>query len=282
MTPSRSNSSPIIHSSLTSSRTDQLVDPPLPSSPATSKNISPAPLQRSPPSYLPPALRSLAAALAGGATVASLPLLSLLPSPLLALSSQPLGGFNLEGPGSVLQALAVLAVIVTVHECGHFFAARSLGMRVTKFSIGFGPTLWGFTGEKDGVEYALRAFPLGGYVGFPDDDPDSDIPADDPDLLRNRPLLERAAVISAGVVANAVFAYALLFTQARGSSPDHHNRTLLCCLFQRDVLIVLENARVLFLSYRRCTNDCADAMFKCLSDGMPTPLPSPLSFSPAR
>ncbi len=64
------------------------------------------------------------------------------------------------------------------------------------------------------VEYSLRAIPLGGYVAFPDDDPDSKIPANDPDLLKNRSITQRAIVISAGVIANIVFAYGLLFTQA--------------------------------------------------------------------
>ena len=56
--------------------------------------------------------------------------------------------------------------------------------------------------------------PLGGYVGFPDDDPNSPIPPDDPNLLRNRPVLDRALVISAGVIANLIFAYFLLVGQA--------------------------------------------------------------------
>lgn len=49
--------------------------------------------------------------------------------------------FNLSGPGAILQALGVLAVTVAVHELGHFVAARSQGIHVTKFSIGFGPVL---------------------------------------------------------------------------------------------------------------------------------------------
>ena len=65
------------------------------------------------------------------------------------------------------------------------------------------------------VEYSLRAVPLGGFVAFPDDDPDSSIPPDDPDLLKNRPILDRAIVISAGVIANCIFAFTILFTQVR-------------------------------------------------------------------
>jgi membrane-associated protease RseP (regulator of RpoE activity) len=102
-------------------------------------------------------------------------------------------------------------MLIVVHEWGHFMAARTQGIRVSKFSIGFGPVLWKYQGAE--TEYALRGIPLGGYVGFPDDDPDSEIPANDPDLLKNRPLLDRAIVISAGVIANLVFAYFLLVCQ---------------------------------------------------------------------
>ncbi|XP_074567674.1 putative membrane metalloprotease ARASP2, chloroplastic isoform X2 [Curcuma longa] len=98
-----------------------------------------------------------------------------------------LGG--LEGAQPVVEAASVLAGIILVHEAGHFFAATLQGIRVSKFAVGFGPVLARFV--AGGVEYSLRAFPLGGFVGFPDDDPDSDIPPDDADLLKNRPVLDR-------------------------------------------------------------------------------------------
>ncbi|BAY16599.1 putative membrane-associated zinc metalloprotease [Nostoc sp. HK-01] len=112
---------------------------------------------------------------------------------------------------SVLAAIAVLAILILVHELGHFIAARSQGIHVNRFSLGFGPVLWKYQGTE--TEYAVRAFPLGGFVGFPDDDPDSDIPPNDPNLLRNRPVLDRAIVISAGVIANLIFAYLVLVLQ---------------------------------------------------------------------
>ncbi|MBE9076474.1 RIP metalloprotease RseP [Romeria aff. gracilis LEGE 07310] len=112
---------------------------------------------------------------------------------------------------SVLAAIAVLALLIVVHELGHFTAARLQGIHVNRFSIGFGPILWKYQGAE--TEYALRAFPLGGFVGFPDDDPDSKIPENDPDLLGNRPILDRAIVISAGVIANLVFAYLVFVVQ---------------------------------------------------------------------
>ena len=112
---------------------------------------------------------------------------------------------------SVLAAIAVLALLIVVHELGHFVAARSQGIHVNRFSVGFGPALFKYQGPE--TEYAVRAIPLGGYVGFPDDDPDSKIPDNDPNLLRNRPVLDRAIVISAGVIANLIFAYSLLVGQ---------------------------------------------------------------------
>lgn len=113
---------------------------------------------------------------------------------------------------SVFAAIGVLALLIVVHELGHFAAARLQNIHVNRFSIGFGPVLFKYQGEQ--TEYALRAIPLGGFVGFPDDEAGSgDIPLDDPDLLSNRPILDRAIVISAGVIANLVFAYFLIVTQ---------------------------------------------------------------------
>ncbi|MBE9225761.1 RIP metalloprotease RseP [Phormidium sp. LEGE 05292] len=112
---------------------------------------------------------------------------------------------------SVLAAIAVLAILIVVHELGHFMAARLQGIHANRFSLGFGPILWKYQGPE--TEYAVRAFPLGGFVGFPDDDPDCKYPLDDPNLLRNRPILDRAIVISAGVIANLIFAYLVLVIQ---------------------------------------------------------------------
>lgn len=113
---------------------------------------------------------------------------------------------------SIFAAIAVLAVLVAIHELGHFAAARLQGIHANRFSLGFGPVLLKYQGSQ--TEYAIRAIPLGGFVGFPDDDPDSEIDENDPDLLTNRPIMDRAIVISAGVIANLIFAYFLLVGQA--------------------------------------------------------------------
>ncbi|MBM5800370.1 MAG: RIP metalloprotease RseP [Cyanobacteria bacterium K_DeepCast_35m_m2_023] len=111
----------------------------------------------------------------------------------------------------VLVALAILAGLIVVHEAGHFLAATLQGIRVSGFSVGFGPVL--LERRLRGVQFALRAIPLGGFVSFPDDDDDSPIPANDPDLLRNRPLPQRALVIAAGVLANLLLAWLVLLGQ---------------------------------------------------------------------
>lgn len=81
--------------------------------------------------------------------------------------------------------------------------------------------------QRGEVEYSLRAIPLGGYVAFPDDDPKSSYAPDDPNLLQNRSVVQRAIVISAGVIANVLFALAILFAQVGNAvrlsvSYEHH------------------------------------------------------------
>ena len=61
-----------------------------------------------------------------------------------------------------LTAILLLSLLIVVHELGHFYAARLCGLRVVSFGIGFGPKLWSRMG-KDGVQYTVRALPLGGY-----------------------------------------------------------------------------------------------------------------------
>ena len=123
----------------------------------------------------------------------------------------------LESSASTLQTALALGLVVTVHECGHFAAARLQNIHVSKFSVGFGPCVLRYKGKK--VEYSLRLFPFGGFVAFPEEksgDADTvrDFPEDDPNLLNNRPVKDRFLVISAGVVANMIMAFSILWSQA--------------------------------------------------------------------
>lgn len=118
--------------------------------------------------------------------------------------------------------ILLISALIIVHEAGHFFVARALGIRVDKvgFGLPIGPTL--FEKKIGEITYCIHAFLLGGYVGFPDDDPDSKIPQDDPDRIANRPAWQKIAVVSAGVTMNVIFAYLIVFfvAFAAGSLPS--------------------------------------------------------------
>ncbi|MDD1783757.1 sigma E protease regulator RseP [Enterovibrio sp. ZSDZ35] len=110
---------------------------------------------------------------------------------------------------NLLFFLVALGVLIAVHEYGHFWVARRCGVKVERFSIGFGKAIWQKVG-KDGTEYTLAMIPLGGYVKMLDGRVD-DIPAgEEPRAFNNRPLWQRSAIVAAGPIANflfAIFAY---------------------------------------------------------------------------
>lgn len=110
----------------------------------------------------------------------------------------------------ILTMLALLSVLILVHELGHFLVARKLGIKVEKFGFGlpFGPTL--YEGKWGDTKVCVHSFLLGGYVSFPDDEPDSEIPKDSPQRIANRKVWERVLVVSAGVTANALIAYLIV------------------------------------------------------------------------
>jgi len=117
----------------------------------------------------------------------------------------------------ILTMLILLSVLILVHELGHFGVARMFGIKVDRFGFGlpFGPTL--FEKKWGNTTVCIHALLLGGYVAFPDDDPDSDIPKDDPDRISNRPVWQRALVVTAGVAANALIAYLIVLFVAAAS-----------------------------------------------------------------
>jgi regulator of sigma E protease len=103
-------------------------------------------------------------------------------------------------------AMVTIVILVGVHEFGHFWVARRLGVKVLRFSIGFGRPLWRRRG-KDGVEYMLAAIPLGGYVKMVDEREEQEIAAEDlPYAFNRQSLAVRSAVVAAGPLFNLLFA----------------------------------------------------------------------------
>ncbi len=108
---------------------------------------------------------------------------------------------------SIAGFILAIGLLVAVHEFGHFWVARRLGVKVLKFSIGFGKPLWSRRG-RDGVEYVISALPLGGYVKMLDENEDPDIPEDQAHRAFNRQALwRRTAVVLAGPAFNFLFAF---------------------------------------------------------------------------
>lgn len=111
---------------------------------------------------------------------------------------------------SIFIMILLLGLLIFVHEAGHFFAARAFGIKVERFGFGlpFGPTI--YKKQCGDIEIVVHAFLLGGYVSFPDDDKDCDLPADSEDRFANKPVWQRAIVVSAGVIANVICAFLLV------------------------------------------------------------------------
>lgn len=101
--------------------------------------------------------------------------------------------------------LIALAILIAVHEWGHFWVARRCGVKVLRFSLGFGKILWNRKG-KDGTEYSLSLIPLGGYVKMLDERIET-VPAElKSQAFNNQSVVKRAAIVAAGPLANFVFA----------------------------------------------------------------------------
>ena len=101
--------------------------------------------------------------------------------------------------------IITIGVLVTVHEFGHFWVARRLGVKVLTFSVGFGNAIWKRI-SKDGVEYRIAAIPLGGYVKMLDER-EANVPAElAPQAFNRASVWTRIAVASAGPIANFLFA----------------------------------------------------------------------------
>jgi regulator of sigma E protease len=115
---------------------------------------------------------------------------------------------------NILAFIVVVGVLVTFHEFGHFWVARRLGVKVLRFSVGFGKPLWKTFAGKDKTEYVIAAIPLGGYVKMLDER-EGEVSREELDRAFNRqPVSKRFAIVIAGPVFNfilAILAYWLMF-----------------------------------------------------------------------
>lgn len=114
---------------------------------------------------------------------------------------------------NILAVIVVLGVLITFHEFGHYWVARRCGVRVLRFSVGFGKPIWSRT-DRHGTEFAVAAIPLGGYVKMLDE---REAPVPDDQLhetFNRKSVWQRIAIVAAGPLANfllAIIAYWALF-----------------------------------------------------------------------
>ncbi|TDK33534.1 RIP metalloprotease RseP [Luteimonas terrae] len=122
--------------------------------------------------------------------------------------------------GSVWWLIVSLGVLVTFHEFGHYWVARRCGVRVLRFSIGFGRALWSRTG-KDGTVYQVAMIPLGGYVKMLDER-EAPVPeAEAHEAFNRASVWKRIAIVAAGPVANLILCVALLWAMFVIGRPDY-------------------------------------------------------------
>jgi regulator of sigma E protease len=123
---------------------------------------------------------------------------------------------------SWLIVFAGLCLLIMVHEAGHFFAAKATGMRVERFFLFFGPTIWSV--KRGETEYGIKSIPLGGYVKITGMNPEEELP---PEVAHRayyrQPVWKRIVVIGAGPAVNIALAFAILYFIAF-SYPEASNR----------------------------------------------------------
>ena len=111
----------------------------------------------------------------------------------------------------IVAAIFLLGPLIAIHEFGHYWFARKLGVKVLVYSIGFGPTLLKWTSKKSGIQYQLSALPLGGYVKMLDER-EGNVSAEDlPFAFNRKSPWRRFAIVAAGPLINLFFAVILFW-----------------------------------------------------------------------
>lgn len=150
---------------------------------------------------------------------------------------------------SILGAIIVLGVLIIIHELGHYGVARVLGFRVDEFAVGFGPKI--IQRERKGIQYSLRALPLGGFCKFHGEDEEGGA---DPDAFNNQKAWKRLLVVIAGAAMNILFAFVLALSTlliwgdyaATVQSVEAGSPAEAAGMQAGDVLIAVDGGRVVF------------------------------------
>ncbi|MDP2599535.1 MAG: RIP metalloprotease RseP [Deltaproteobacteria bacterium] len=109
---------------------------------------------------------------------------------------------------SIIAFIVSFGILVLVHEFGHFWIARKVGIFVEKFSIGFGPKIFGF--KKKGTDFCISLLPLGGFVKMKGEGDEKESQTTDPDAFSNKSVGARSAVVLAGPMMNLLLSFALM------------------------------------------------------------------------
>ncbi len=109
----------------------------------------------------------------------------------------------------ILAALLLLAILIVVHELGHFWAARLMKIRVNEFGVGFGPKILGWKSRKHETNFVIRAIPLGGYNAFHGEESTEKVNPEDPEAFRNQKVWRRMFVVVMGPMMNFLLAFVL-------------------------------------------------------------------------
>ena len=112
---------------------------------------------------------------------------------------------------SIIYFVIAVGVLISFHEYGHFWVARQFKVYVIRFSIGFGPKMFGFVSKKTQTEYVVAAIPLGGYVRMLDEARDEVSERLQPFAFNRKPLYQRTAIVAAGPLANFLLAVLLFW-----------------------------------------------------------------------
>ncbi len=110
----------------------------------------------------------------------------------------------------IIIALLLLGILVTVHEAGHFLAARLTGIPVSEFAIGMGPKLLGWHSKKHDTKFSLRLIPVGGYCAFVGEDDVDGSHVDQASAFNNQPVWKRLLTVFSGPLMSFVLAFAVL------------------------------------------------------------------------